>query len=381
MAFIDHLCHCDTNAAGSWPIFQLIQVSKKQSPADCQQKSCYCREGRTPKKTESRTSEKNPETRVTWDQILSKHLNLGARPEQIPTKMNQYCQGEEKPRPVERPRSLGGEKWCRRTLDDWCHPECFVKDLALNQPGDLLDLKTEIDRAVKKMGLKDCCPPEEPTRDFNRPKVVLEYLEELSVEMLKKRLEETESRYKNMRKKLEDALVNNKLEIQSLKSELFIKNEEVTRLLKNQESQVNATTAKRREMEFIERITSLDDRIKHMLDRDEKTNKELEKYQRLVAELKLDLSQAREERDLFHAKMEIYQQERDKAVASLSVYEKTFKNLKHEIGEEIRGIRPSLELTADSFGTLDTTGRGPRDVVTSSPNVSYRSNDDSFFFL
>uniref|UniRef100_A0A146LZR3 Uncharacterized protein n=2 Tax=Lygus hesperus TaxID=30085 RepID=A0A146LZR3_LYGHE len=223
------------------------QVSKKQSPADCQQKSCYCREGRTPKKTESRSSEKNPETRVTWDQILSKHLNLGARPEQIPTKMNQYCQGEEKPRPVERPRSLGGEKWCRRTLDDWCHPECFVKDLALNQPGDLLDLKTEIDRAVKKMGLKDCCPPEEPTRDFNRPKVVLEYLEELSVEMLKKRLEETESRYKNMRKKLEDALVNNKLEIQSLKNELFIKNEEVTRLLKNQESQVNATTAKRRD--------------------------------------------------------------------------------------------------------------------------------------
>ncbi|KAF6203227.1 hypothetical protein GE061_003645 [Apolygus lucorum] len=359
------------SAMSKAPVRQHRQASEKPPQTTCPVK-CYCHEGRTPKKIESRKSEKSAETRKTWDQILSQHLDLGAKEERIPAKRRQFC-WEEKTRPMERPSSLGRETFSRRILDDWCHPGCFVSDLIENKPEELVELKKSIDRAVKKMGLKDRCPQEEPTRDCDRPKVVLEYLEELNVEMLKKRLEENESRFNNMRKTLEGALAANKLEIQSLKSELFMKHEEVSRLVKNQESQVNAAAVKRREREFIERITSLDDRIKNMMDRDERNIRELEKYQGLVAELKFDLSKAREERDLCHAKMEIYQQERDQAVASLSVYQKTFKNLKHEIGEEIRGIRPSLELTADSCGTLDTTGRVPRDVVTSSPNGSFRT--------
>lgn len=59
----------------------------------------------------------------------------------------------------------------------------------------------------------------------DRPKVVLEYLEELSLEVLKKRLEESESKYSAMRKKTEDVLVAQKLDIQRLKNEISSKNE------------------------------------------------------------------------------------------------------------------------------------------------------------
>lgn len=76
------------------------------------------------------------------------------------------------------------------------------------------------------------------------------------------------------------------------------------------------------------------------------------------------------ERDMFRAKMEIYQAERDKAVSSLSVYEKTFKSLKCELGREIDLIKPSPNLTADSCGTLDVTGRQTHELITSSPNTS-----------
>lgn len=72
-------------------------------------------------------------------------------------------------------------------------------------------------------GLDEYFPRE--AKEKSRSRVVVDYLEDLSVEMLKKRLEESESRNKNMRQKLEDALVTQKLEIQSLKSELYIKNE------------------------------------------------------------------------------------------------------------------------------------------------------------